>query len=144
MSNTNESTIRNPPITPPPLHVAIGECPLTETLLSATTSATLRNEEATSMFSGVAIAIDDALKSVTTKSLPNHLKITYRGFLLRLQSVAKEFIEGHVRGISKPPLNPVTRASSHPTPTASRMLCNLTHSETKESSSQTVLLFISQ
>ncbi|KAI0998755.1 hypothetical protein K3495_g9438, partial [Podosphaera aphanis] len=69
---------------------------LTETLLLSTTAANTRTEEANLMFGGVASAIDDATREAST--MPQHLITTYQEFLERLQSVAQEFFESHVRG----------------------------------------------
>ncbi|KAI1001768.1 hypothetical protein K3495_g6433 [Podosphaera aphanis] len=75
---------------------------LTETLLLTTTAANTRADEATLMFGGVAAAVDEATRRATAPNIPRHLMKTYQDFLTRLQSVALEFFESHVRGYPHP------------------------------------------
>ncbi|KAI1006659.1 hypothetical protein K3495_g1555, partial [Podosphaera aphanis] len=75
---------------------------LSETLLLTTTAANTRAEEATLMFGGVAAAIDEATRGASAPKIPQPLMKTYHDFLTRLQLVAQEFFESHVRGYSPP------------------------------------------
>ncbi|KAI1003049.1 hypothetical protein K3495_g5160 [Podosphaera aphanis] len=54
------------------------------------------------MFGGVVAAIDEAARRTSAPNIPQHLIKTYQDFLMRLQSVAQEFFESHVRGYPLP------------------------------------------
>ncbi|KAI0995180.1 hypothetical protein K3495_g13001 [Podosphaera aphanis] len=75
---------------------------LTETLLLTTSAANTKADEATLMFGGVAAAVYEAARGTSAPNVPQHLMKTYQDFLMRLQSVAQEFFESHVRGYPPP------------------------------------------
>ncbi|KAI0996696.1 hypothetical protein K3495_g11487 [Podosphaera aphanis] len=65
------------------------------------------------MFGGVAAAVDEAARGTSAPNISQHLMKTYQDFLMRLQSLAQEFFEGHVRGFS-PPSQPKKNGSNAP------------------------------
>ncbi|KAI1004485.1 hypothetical protein K3495_g3727 [Podosphaera aphanis] len=79
-----------------------GEGLLTEMLLSTTSAADTRNNEATLMFQNIACVLDDALSE--NNALPQHLQKPFRNFIADLSSVARRHFECHVRGSHRPPI----------------------------------------
>lgn len=65
------------------------------------------------MFGSVASALDNAISGSAAPALPHHLRKTYSEFISRLQSVAKEFIENHVRGVPNSNLKPTHQDGAH-------------------------------
>ncbi|KAI1003493.1 hypothetical protein K3495_g4715 [Podosphaera aphanis] len=72
---------------------------LTETLLLTTTAATTRTDEATLMFGPVASALAEATRRASALAILQHLVNTHQQFTERVQSVAQEFFDDHVRGV---------------------------------------------
>lgn len=75
---------------------------LTEMLLSTTSAADSRNQEATLMFQTIACILDDALSENSTL-LPQHLQNAFQSFIADLSTVARRHYECHVRGFQRPP-----------------------------------------
>ncbi|KAI0991974.1 hypothetical protein K3495_g16212, partial [Podosphaera aphanis] len=70
-------------------------------LLSTTSAADTRNNEATLMFQHIASVLDDAIGENNT--LPQHLNRSFREFVADLNAVARRHFECHVRGSPRPP-----------------------------------------
>lgn len=97
---------RPPPyLTPPPLPASTansGEGSLTELLLSTTSAANTRTQEAILLFQNIACVIDSAITE--NECLPQHLKITFYNFVADLNPVARRHFDCHVRGSPRPPI----------------------------------------
>ncbi|KAI1003670.1 hypothetical protein K3495_g4534 [Podosphaera aphanis] len=97
-----------PPPPPPPLpypHIQVpvqqdGEVSLTDLLLSTTSAATTRNEEAILLFQNIACVLDDAMNG---SNLPQHLQQPFREFVADINTVARRHFERHVRGSRRSP-----------------------------------------
>ena len=74
--------------------------PLTDILLSTTSAANRRAEEATLVFQNIACVLDDA---ICGEHLPPYLLITLRNFAEDLKAVAKRHFENHLCGLPRPP-----------------------------------------
>ncbi|CCU77161.1 reverse transcriptase [Blumeria hordei DH14] len=92
---------------PPPIPPSVVGAPttLTETLNQATSAANTRTQEATLLFGSVAAALDNVTCDTAASTIPLHLQKTYNEFLTRMQAVAQEFFENHVRGVPIPATN---------------------------------------
>lgn len=103
MSFSNNNFPPIPPLPPPPLQASTskgrGES-LTEILLSTTSAAATRNEEATLLFQNIACILDDALH---LDHLPHHLHNVLRDFITDLNTVARRHFERHVNALPRPP-----------------------------------------
>lgn len=90
-----------PPIPPQPISGQKGGVKsFTETLLSTTSAATTRNEEATLLFQNIACILDDASNE---EHLPHHLIKVFREFIADLSMVAHRHFDRHVKGSPRPP-----------------------------------------
>ena len=88
------------------------EVSLTEMLLSTTSAATTRNQEATLMFQHIASVLDDAIDN--NNSIPNHLQKPFRDFVTDLSCIARRHFECHIRGSPRPPAPYSSVPNSHP------------------------------
>ncbi|KAI1003504.1 hypothetical protein K3495_g4705 [Podosphaera aphanis] len=76
------------------------------------------------MFGGVASALDEASRGVSAPIILQHLANTYQIFIERVQEVALDFLDNHVRGLSNTAAtqrgNTDTRCARHQTLAAQR------------------------
>ncbi|KAI0998427.1 hypothetical protein K3495_g9765 [Podosphaera aphanis] len=79
-----------------------GEGSLIELLLSTTSAANTRTQEATLLFQNIACVLDNAI--IENKNLPQHLKKPFYNFVADFNSVARRHFDCHVRGSPRPPI----------------------------------------
>ncbi|KHJ34831.1 hypothetical protein EV44_g4245 [Erysiphe necator] len=92
-------------VPPPPLNVNLsaqkgGGESLTEILMSTTSAAEKRTQEAKLIFQKIATILDEARDKI---ELPEQLQKPYRDFIANLNIVARRHFERHVKDTPRPP-----------------------------------------